>query len=54
MVKVYKHGPMGQNMKGNGKIIKLMAKVNFGMLMVIFLKEIGKMIKPMVMEFIYM
>eukprot|EP00335_Anophryoides_haemophila_P000026 CAMPEP_0204821340 /NCGR_PEP_ID=MMETSP1018-20131115/8755_1 /ASSEMBLY_ACC=CAM_ASM_000518 /TAXON_ID=46462 /ORGANISM="Anophryoides haemophila, Strain AH6" /LENGTH=36 /DNA_ID= /DNA_START= /DNA_END= /DNA_ORIENTATION= len=35
-------------MKGIGKIIKLMEKVNFGMLMEIFLKETGKMTKQMV------
>lgn len=50
----YRPGPMELNTKENGKIIKLMEKVSFGMLMVIFLKEIGEMIKLMGKEFIFM
>jgi len=40
--------------KVNGGIIKHMEKENFGMLMVIFMKDIGRMINRMDMEFIHM
>jgi hypothetical protein len=36
----YKFGQMEQNMKVNGKIIRLMAMGNFGMLMEIFMMVI--------------
>jgi hypothetical protein len=39
-------------MMGIGRIIRRVVKGNFIMLMVIFLKVNGKMIKPMVSEFI--
>ena len=48
----YKNGQMVPVTKAIGKITKLMVKENFGMLMVIFLKVIGKMIKLMDMVFI--
>lgn len=50
----FRPGPMGLNMKGNGKIIKLMERVNFGMLTETFLKETGKTIKLMDMVYTYM
>ena len=37
---VSNHGQMEQNMKGNGRIIKQMAKESFGMLMGIFMMVI--------------
>lgn len=54
MVKEYKLGQMELDMKATGKIIKHMEKENFGMLMEIFFRENGKMIKPMVKELIFM
>lgn len=51
---MFKLGQMVQNMKVNGKIIKLMEKENFGMLMAIYLKVIGRMIKLMDLEYIFM
>ena len=53
MVPVFKCGLTVQNMKESGAKIKQMVKVNFGMQMVMFMKVIGKMIKQMVMEFMY-
>jgi len=53
MVMEYKNGLMVHDMKVNGKIIKLMIKVNFSMWMGIFLKENGNLIKQMVMVYIY-
>lgn len=49
----FKYGRMVQNMKDNGKTIKLMVMENSGILMVTFMKEIGLMIRPMDMEYIY-
>ena len=46
----HKYGPMAQNMKANGKIIKLMGKEHFGMFMVINTRGNGKEIKPMDLE----
>lgn len=51
---VFKPGPMELNTKESGKKIRHMEKVNFGMLMEIFLKVIGKMTRQMVMEYIFM
>jgi hypothetical protein len=48
----YKFGLMVQSMKVNGNTIKHMVRENFIMQMVIYLKEIGKMIWLMVMVFI--
>jgi hypothetical protein len=45
MEKEFKHGKMEPDMKEIGKIIKLMEKENFGMLMEMFLRVNGKMIK---------
>lgn len=53
MGQVSKFGLMGQNMKVNGNITKQMEEANFGMLMVMFTKEIGKMIRQMAMEFTF-
>jgi hypothetical protein len=47
MVMAYRFGQMVQDMKENGRKIRHMEKENSGMLMVMFLKEIGKMIKLM-------
>lgn len=44
-------GQMALVMKVNGVTTKLMDSASFGMLMVMFMKGIGEMIKPMVMEF---
>jgi hypothetical protein len=41
MASVFKYGTMGKNMKANGNSIKLMDKVNFGMLMEISMKDNG-------------
>ena len=43
----HRFGQMVQNMRVNGKIIKLMAKEHFGMSMGINMKANGKEIKPM-------
>jgi hypothetical protein len=40
-------------MKGNGKTIKPMGRVNFGMLMAIIMKVSGEAIERMVLVFIY-
>lgn len=45
----FKNGLMGQDMRVNGKKIKLMGKVNFFTSMEMFLKENGNKIKQMVM-----
>lgn len=47
MVMVYKSGPMEQNMKDIGRIIRHMVKEYFGMYMVINMKDGGKETKPM-------
>ena len=52
MEKEHKNGRMGLNMRDFGLMGRLMGKANFGMLMVIFLKESGKMIKRMDLEYI--
>ena len=49
----FKFGPMEQNMKVNGGIIKQTVKENFGMQMETFMRVSGKMIKQMDMVFIY-
>ena len=49
-----KFGQMAQSIRENGRRIKQMERVNFGMLMVIFLKVSGRMIKQMVMEHTFM
>jgi hypothetical protein len=53
MATVFKLGPMEQDMKDTGKIIKLMGGENFGMLTETFLKVSGQMIKQTDMEFMY-
>jgi hypothetical protein len=52
MAMVFKDGLTGHAMKVCGKILRLVAKENFGTLMVIFSKENGLMIKQMALEFI--
>lgn len=47
----YKYGPMEPNTRDIGLIIKLQEKENLLMLMGIYMKEIGKMIKQMAMVF---
>lgn len=47
---VFRYGLTVLVIKANGEKIRLMEKVNFGMLMETFLTENGKMIKLMVME----
>ena len=49
-----KYGQTERGMKGNGNLIKLMERVNFGMQMVMFMKANGRMIKQMDTEFIFM
>ena len=49
---VYKNGMMVLNMKENGKMGKRMAMVYFIILMEMYIKAIGKMIKHMDMELI--
>ena len=53
MAMEYKCGQMEQGMKGNGDIIKLVVKANFGTLMEMYLKGSGKMIKQMDMVFMF-
>ena len=53
MVLVLKYGQMVQNMKVNGEIIKLMERGNFGMLMEMFMKEIGRMTRLTALAFIF-
>ena len=54
MAKVHKCGLMVPSMKVNGKIIKLMERVNFGMQTEISTKESGKMTRLMVKVSTYM
>lgn len=49
---VLRNGKMAQSMLGNGNSIRHVVKVNSGMLMVIFSKVSGLMIKPMASAFI--
>ena len=49
-----KHGQMVLNMSVNGEIIELMEKANSFMLMVMFMKDSGQMIKQMVSVLIVM
>ena len=49
---VYKYGLMELVMKDIGDIIKLVVRASFGMLMETYLKDSGRMIKPMGMEYI--
>ena len=48
---VFKHGQMEQDMKGTGKITRLMERVSFGMSMGMFLKESGRMIRRTAMGY---
>jgi len=50
----FKFGPMEQNMKVNGGIIKQTVKENFGMQMETFMRVSGKMIKLMDLEYMFM
>jgi hypothetical protein len=50
---VHKFGLMVENMKGNGKTARLVAKVDFGMLTAIPMKASGCKIKQTDMDFIY-
>jgi hypothetical protein len=52
MEKEYKYGQTVLNMKECGKTIKLMAKVDSGMPMVIYMKAIGSKIKLMDLGYI--
>ena len=54
MVQESKYGQIMRNMKENGEKIRLTEEENSGMRMVIFMRENGKMIKLMDMEFIFM
>ena len=54
MVLEFRYGQMVQSTKVNGKTIKPMAKVNFGMQMEMFMKETGKMIRQMASESTFM
>lgn len=49
-----KFGLMEQNMKANGSEIRQTGEESFGMLMVIFMMENGKMIKQTATEYIFM
>ena len=49
--KVYRFGLMVPSMKVNGEITKLMVREDFGMLMVMSMKETGLKIRLMVMVF---
>ena len=51
MVKEYKNGMMEQNMMVNGKMINQMDMEHFIMLMGMYIKAFGKMIKQMVKVF---
>ncbi len=51
---VYKFGQTMLSMKVNGGKIRLMVKESFGMLMEIYMKENGRMIKLMDTEYIFM
>jgi len=50
----YRYGQMERDMRGSGKIIKHVAKVNFGTLMVMCSMVNGKRTRLMAMEYIYM
>jgi hypothetical protein len=52
MEKGYKFGMMVQNMKENGKMISQMDMEHFIKQVEMFIKEIGRMIKQMVKEYI--
>ena len=52
MVKENKNGLMGHDIKGNGEMIKRMARVNYIMLMVPYTKENSLMIKQKEMDHI--
>ena len=52
MVMAFKYGLMVLDMKVIGGTTRLAEKANFGMLMEMSLKENGRMIRQMVMEFI--
>jgi len=54
MVQVSRSGLITPDMKVNGEKIRLMGAENFGMQMVIFMKENGKMIKLMGTASIFM
>lgn len=54
MDREYKYGLMVLNMRENGKIIKQMGRVSFGIQGEIIMKDNGKMIGLVVMEFICM
>ena len=49
----YKYGLMEQDMRVIGNITKLVERESFGMQMEMYLKDNGKMIKRMDMEFIF-
>ena len=49
---VYKNGPMEQNTKVNGKMVRQTVTEHFTILVVIYIKAIGKMIKQMGEEYI--
>jgi len=49
-VQEFKCGPTMLDTRENGEITKLMAEVSSGMLMVMYMKENGKTIRPMAME----
>jgi hypothetical protein len=53
-VEVYRYGLMVHVMKATGKIIRQTEEEDWSMQMVMFMREIGKMIRPMVMEYILM
>jgi len=50
---VYKHGEMVQNILGIGLKIRHEVMEDWFMQMEMYIKEIGKMIKQMVLEFIH-
>ena len=54
MAQVLKFGLMEQSTKESGDTTRLMVEENSGMLMAMFMKVFGKMIKPMATEFTYM
>lgn len=54
MAQVPKFGLMEQSTKESGDTTRLMVKENSGMLMAMFMKVFGKMIKLMATEFTFM
>ena len=50
---VFKYGQMVRSMKGNGVTTRPMEKASFGMRMVTYTRETGKMIRQMAMEYIF-